>query len=95
MWKKAKAFPSIRKREKTREACAKRSFFLVERVTRRETKTGNAREFFSFSLYSIICRMSSTGLRGSRAGTSAGWPSAITMLICFSAGICRYSRIRC
>jgi hypothetical protein len=38
MWKKAKAFPSIRKREKTREACAKRSFFLVERVMRSDTK---------------------------------------------------------
>jgi hypothetical protein len=27
--------------EKTREACAKRYFFHVERVARRETKTGN------------------------------------------------------
>jgi hypothetical protein len=34
-------FPPYRKREKTREACAKRYFFLVERVARRERKTGN------------------------------------------------------
>jgi hypothetical protein len=35
-------FPPYRKRGKTREACAKRCFFRVERVERRERKTGNS-----------------------------------------------------